>query len=89
MRQRASDLVEQLSAELPSQQAVQGLLVPAKGHPAEVLLEAELRALQAGLRQRGDQEAAVTEVVGTWMNTGSSAQRPGSLKSGSLCWYPC
>lgn len=71
MWQRASpDLVEQLPAELPSQQAVQGLLVPAKGHPAKVLLEAELRALQAGLRQRGNQEAALTEVVRTWMKTG-------------------
>lgn len=34
--------MEQLPAELPSQQAVQWLLVPAKGHPAKVLLEAEL-----------------------------------------------
>lgn len=67
-QQTPSDLMEQPPAELPSQQAVQWLLVPTKRHPAKVLLEAELRALQAGLRQRGDQEAAVTEVVRTWTN---------------------
>lgn len=61
-----SDLMEQPPAELPSQQAVQRLLVPTKGHPAKVLLEAELRALEAGLRQRANQEAALTEVVRTW-----------------------
>lgn len=40
--QTSSDLMEQLPAEVPSQQAVQRLLVPAEGHPAKVLLEAEL-----------------------------------------------
>lgn len=72
----SSDLIEQLSAELPSQQAVQRLLVPTKAHPAKVLLEAELRALEAGLRQRGNQESAVTEVVRTWINTGSPQVHP-------------
>lgn len=41
-QQTSSDLMEQPPAELPSQQAVQRLLVPTKGHPAKVLLEAEL-----------------------------------------------
>ena len=45
-----TDLMEQLPAEVPSQQAVQRLLVPAKSHPAEMLLEAELGPLQPWLR---------------------------------------
>ncbi|TNN31735.1 hypothetical protein EYF80_058106 [Liparis tanakae] len=59
-------LVQQLPAEVPSQEAEQRLAVPAQRHPAEVLLEAELRPLEAGLRQRGDQEAALAEAVRTW-----------------------
>jgi len=51
--------VQQLPAEVPSQEAEQRLAVPAQRHPAEVLLE-------AGLRQRGDQEAALAEAVCTW-----------------------
>lgn len=46
---QSTDLVKHLPAQVPSQQAVQRLLVPAQRHPAEMLLEAELRALQAGL----------------------------------------
>lgn len=58
-------LVEQLPAEVPSQQAVQRLLIPAEGHPAEMLLQPQLGALQPRLRQRADQEAALAEMVGT------------------------
>lgn len=63
--------MEQLPAELPSQQAVQRLLVPTERDPAEMLLEAELRALQAGLGQGSNQEAAFAEVVRTCTQTGS------------------
>lgn len=63
--------MEQLPAELPSQQAVQRLLVPTERDPAEMLLEAELRALKAGLRQGSNQEAAFAEVVRTCTQTGS------------------
>lgn len=43
-------LVKQLFAEVPSQQAVQWLLIPTKSDPAEMLLETKLCSLQAGLR---------------------------------------
>lgn len=56
-------LAKHLPAQVASQQAVQRLLVPAQRHPAEVLLEAELRALQAGLGHGGQEEAVFAEVV--------------------------
>lgn len=49
--------------EVPSQKAMQRLLLPAQGHPAEVLLKAELTALEVGLRQRANQVAAIPEEV--------------------------
>lgn len=58
-------LLEQLPAQVPSQHAVQRLLVPAHGDPAEMLLEAELCSLEAGLRQRADQEAVVQKKMRT------------------------
>jgi hypothetical protein len=61
-----TDLVQQLPAEVPSQKAVQRLLLPAQGHPSEVLLEAELTALEVWLRQCANQKAAFPEVVRTY-----------------------
>lgn len=81
--------MEQLPAELPSQQAVQRLLVPTKRDPAEMLLEAELRALQAGLGQGSNQEAAFTEVVRTCEQTGSPRlHHEVSAKSASVLENP-
>lgn len=50
---------------MPSQHALQRLLVPAEGDPAQVLLEAELRTLEAGLRQSGDEETALHKAMRT------------------------
>lgn len=49
LRDRRFDLVQQLPAQASGQQAIQRLLVPAQTQPAEVLLQAELRAVEAGL----------------------------------------
>lgn len=61
--QTPTHLLKQRPAEVPAQQAVQRLLVPAESHPAEVLLKAELGPLEAGLGQRADQEVVLQEVV--------------------------
>ena len=58
--------MQQFPVEVPSQKAVQRLLLPAQGHPAKVLLEAELTALEVWLRQCANQEAAFPEVVRTY-----------------------
>ena len=56
-------LVEQFPAKVPSQKAMQRLSVPSQGHPAEVLLETKLRALEAGLGQRANKKTALQEMV--------------------------
>ena len=56
-------LIHNLPPEEPLQQPLHGLGIPAQLHPAEMLLDQQVRALETGLSDRSHQKAVLMKVV--------------------------